>query len=122
MTTTRFHALALEGMSLSLWLGAVMLNMISVLWLGFQGLQWLHDGHWTAQPPVMTWIRNVCPGVCAYMDNPHSWYGLAKLAQFLSQVPSGLALALIGIALGVLSVSVSDHRPMARSVTRARSF
>ena len=121
MTTMRFDELAREGMSLSLWLAAVMLNMISVLWLGFQGMQWLHDGHWTHQPPVMVWIRGVCPDACTFVNNPHSWYGAAKLARFLSEVPSGLALALIGIALGVLSVSVSDHRPVAPSVTRTRA-
>lgn len=120
MTTTRFEQLAREGMGFSLWLAAVMLNMVSVLWLGFQALQWLHDGHWTRQPPVMAWIRSVCPGVCSFMDSPHSWYGVAKVARLLSEVPSGLALALIGVALGVLSVSVSDHRPLAPSVTKSR--
>lgn len=119
MTSARFQALAFEGMSLSLWLVAVMLNMIAVLWLGFQGLQWLHDGHWTTQPPVMSWIRGVCPGVCDFANNPHSWYGIAKVVRLLSETPSGLALALIGVALGVLSVSISDHRPLAPSVTYA---
>ena len=121
MTTTRFTELAREGMGFSLWLGAVMLNMISVLWLGFQGLQWLHDGHWTKQPPVMAWIRGVCPDACTFVNNPHSWYGAAKLVRFLGDVPSGLALTLIGIALGVLSVSISDHRPLAPSVTHVRN-
>jgi hypothetical protein len=120
MTTKRLKDLAWEGMSFSLWLAAVMLNMVSVLWLGFQGLQWLHDGHWTKQPPVITWISGVCPGVCGFLNNPHSWYGVAKMARMLSEVPSGLALALIGIALGVLSVSISDRRPLAPRVTRGR--
>jgi hypothetical protein len=120
MTTKRLKDLAWEGMSFSLWLAAVMLNMVSVLWLGFQGLQWLHDGHWTKQPPVITWINGVCPGVCEFLNNPHSWYGVAKMARMLSEVPSGLALALIGIALGVLSVSISDRRPLAPRVTRGR--
>jgi hypothetical protein len=120
MTTKRLEVLAREGCSLVLWLAAVMLNMASVLWLGFQGLQWLHDGHWTRQPPVMAWIHGVCPGACEFVTNPHSWYGAAKLVRFLSDVPSGLALALIGIVLGVLSVSVSDHRPLAPSVTKVR--
>lgn len=120
MTTQRLEDLALEGLSFSLWLTAVVLNMASVLWLGFQGLQWLHDGHWTNQPPVVTWISGVCPGLCDFLNNPHSWYGVAKLARVLSEVPSGLALALIGIALGVLSVSMSDRRPLALRVTRAR--
>ena len=119
MTVKRLDELAWEGLSFSLWLAAVVLNMVSVLWVGFQGLQWLHDGHWTDQPPVMTWIHGVCPGACDFMTNPHSWYGVAKLVRFLSEVPSGLALALIGVMLGVLSVSVSDHRPLAPSVIRA---
>jgi len=118
MTTMRLEVLAREGVAFSLWLGAVMLNMASVLWLGFQGLQWLHDGHWTRQPPVMAWVRGVCPGACSFVNNPHSWYGAAKVARILSDVPSGLALAVIGVALGVLSVSVSDHRPLAPRVTR----
>lgn len=120
MTTTRIAELAREGVGFSLWLAAVVLNMVSVLWLGFQGLQWLHDGRWTNQPPVMAWIRGVCPGACTFVTNPHSWYGAAKLARFLAEVPSGLALALIGVALGVLSVSVSDHRPVAPRVTQVR--
>ena len=118
MTTKRLEELAREALSFVLWLSAVMLNMASVMWLGFQGLQWLHDGHWTRQPPVMAWIHGVCPGACDFVNNPHSWYGAAKLVRFLYDVPSGLALALIGIALGVLSVSVSDHRPLAPSVTQ----
>lgn len=121
MTTMRFEELAREGMAFSLWLSAVLLNMVSVLWLGFQGLQWLHDGHWTNQPPVLNWIRGVCPDMCTFVDNPHSWYGAAKVIRVLSEVPSGLALALLGIALGALSVSISDHRPLAPSVTR-RTF
>lgn len=118
MTTMRLEVLAREGMAFSLWLAAVVLNMASVLWLGFQGLQWLHDGHWTKQPPVMAWVRGVCPGACSFVNNPHAWYGAAKVARILSDMPSGLALALIGVALGVLSVSVSDHRPLAPRVTR----
>ena len=119
MTTKRLEELAREGASLSLWLMAVMLNMTAVLWLGFQGLQWLHDGHWTNQPTVLTWIHGVCPGACDFLNHPHSWYGAVKLARFLSEVPTGLALALIGLALGVLSVSVSDRRPVAPRVTGA---
>jgi hypothetical protein len=68
----------------------------------------------------MTWIHGVCPDACEFVTNPHSWYGAAKLVRFLSDVPSGLALALIGIMLGVLSVSVSDRRPLAPSVTLMR--
>jgi hypothetical protein len=120
MSLQRLEQLTREGASFALWLAAVVLNMASVLWLGFQGLQWLHDGHWTRQPPVMAWIHGLCPGACDFVNNPHSWYGAAKLARLLSEVPSGLALALIGLALGVLSVSVSDHRPLAPSVTRLR--
>jgi hypothetical protein len=121
MTTMRVDELARESVAFSLWLSAVLLNMVSVLWLGFQGLQWLHDGHWTNQPPVLNWIRGVCPDMCTFVNNPHSWYGAAKVVRMLSELPSGLALALFGIALGVLSVSISDHRPLAPSVTR-RTF
>ncbi|WP_233842820.1 hypothetical protein [Dyella sp. 2HG41-7] len=121
MTTSRLEDIAREVLSFSLWLAAVVLNMASVLWLGFQGLKWLHDGYWTKQPPVIAWIRDMCPGACSFVNNPHSWYGAAKVARFLSEVPSGVALALLGIALGVLSVSISDRRPVAPSVTRVRA-
>ncbi|HUA81269.1 MAG TPA: hypothetical protein VL997_12905 [Dyella sp.] len=121
MTMSRLEDIAREVLAFSLWLGAVVLNMASALWLGFQGLKWLHDGYWTNQPPVIAWIRDVCPGACSFVNNPHSWYGAAKVARFLSEVPSGLALALIGIVLGVLSVSISDRRPVAPNVTRLRA-
>lgn len=121
MTTSRLEDIAREVLAFSLWLAAVVLNMASALWLGFQGLKWLHDGYWTKQPPVISWIRDVCPGACSFVNNPHSWYGAAKVARFLSEVPSGLALALLGIVLGVLSVSISDHRPVAPNVTRMRA-
>src|SRR5581483_7982834 len=98
MTTMRVEELAREGVAFSLWLSAVLLNMVSVLWLGFQGLQWLHDGRWTSQPPVLNWICGVCPDMCSFVDNPHSWYGAAKVVRVLSEVPSGLALALLGVA------------------------
>lgn len=120
MKMMRFDELAKEAVAFLLWLGAVMLNMAAALWFGFQCLKWLHDGYWTHQPPVMAWIGNVCPGACAFVNNPHSWYGAAKLARLLSELPSGVGLALLGVVLGVLSVSVSDHRPRAPRVTRAQ--
>ncbi|RDS83873.1 hypothetical protein DWU98_06090 [Dyella monticola] len=121
MTIKRLGDVVREVVAFSLWLAAVMLNMASVLWLGFQGLKWLHDGYWTHQPPVMAWVHGVCPGACAFVTNPHSWYGAAKLARLLSQVPCGLALALIGIALGVLSVSISHRRSVAPGDTKVRA-
>lgn len=121
MTIKRVGDVAREVLAFSLWLAAVVLNMASVLWLGFQGLKWLHDGYWTHQPPVMAWVRGICPNACAFVTHPHAWYGAAKLVRVLSQVPAGLALTLIGIALGVLSVSMSRHRSVAPRVTKVRA-
>lgn len=118
MTMARFDEWAKEAVAFSLWLIGVMLNMAAALWLGFQCLRWLHDGYWTSQPPVMAWMGSICPGACAFVNNPHSWYGAAKVARMLSHVPTGAALSLIGVVLGVLSVSVSDRRPLAPNVTR----
>jgi hypothetical protein len=121
MTMARVDELARDALAFALWLVAVILNMSAALWLGFQCLKWLHDGYWTSQPTVMFWVRGFCAEACSFMNNPHSWYGAAKLARLLSDMPSGAALVLLGIVCGVLSVSVSDHRPEALSVTNTRN-
>jgi hypothetical protein len=121
MTLARIDDVARSALALLLWLVAVTLNMGAMLWLGFQVLKWLHDGYWTKQPPVMFWLREFCPGWCAYLNNPHSWYGAAKAALILSQVPSGLALILVGTICAVLNVSVHDRRREAPRVTKSRA-
>ena len=121
MKFARVDEMARNTLGFFLWLAAVVLHMSAVLWLGFQALKWLHDGYWTSQPTVMYWIRNVYPDVSAYLNNPHSWYGAAKAALFLSALPSGMALVLGGIICAVLSVSVSDRRPEAPRVTKSRA-
>lgn len=121
MTFARIDEMARNTLAFFLWLGAVTLHMSAVLWLGFQGLKWLHDGYWTRQPTVMYWVSDVYPDAGAFLNNPHSWYGAAKVALVLSNVPSGLALVFIGIICAVLSVSVSDRRPEAPRVTKSRA-
>jgi hypothetical protein len=119
MMAARIDEVARETVGFALWLAGVILNMGALLWVGFQTLKWLHDGYWTNQPSVMYWVHGFCPGACTFVNNPHSWYGAAKLMRLLSEMPSGLALALIGIGFGVISVSVSDHRPDALRVTKS---
>jgi hypothetical protein len=121
MTFARFDQMARNTVGFFLWLAAVVLHMSAVLWLGFQGLKWLHDGYWTSQPTLMYWIRSVSPDASAFLSNPHSWYGAAKVALFFSAVPTGLALIFVGILCAALSVSVSDRRPEAPRVTKARA-
>jgi hypothetical protein len=125
MTLVRINQMAREAVGFALWLVGVMLNMAAVVWLGFQVLKWLHDGYWTNQPTVMSWMRDFCPGACSFVNNPHSWFGAAKVMHLLYGTPSGLALSLIGIGCAVVSVSVADHRADALRVTkspRAASF
>jgi hypothetical protein len=119
MTLARIHEMARETVGFALWLTGVVLNMAALVWLGFQVLKWLHDGYWTHQPTVMSWLRDFCPGACSFVNNPHSWFGAAKVMHLLYQMPSGLALSLIGIGCAVLSVSVADHRADALRVTKS---
>lgn len=119
MTFARIDEMARNTLGFFLWLAAVTLHMSAVLWLGFQGLKWLHDGYWTRQPTVMYWIHNIYPDAGTFLSNPHSWYGAAKLALVLSNVPSGLALIILGLICAALSVSVSDRRPEAPRVTKS---
>lgn len=121
MTFARVDDMARSVLAFFLWLTAVTLNMSAVLWLGFQVMRWLHDGYWTAQPPVKFWIRQLYPDVLAYLNNPHSWYGAAKLALLLSGMPSGLGLVCLGLACAVLNVSIGDRRPEAPRVTKSRA-
>ncbi|GLQ98772.1 hypothetical protein [Dyella mobilis] len=116
MTFARFDQISRGAVALCLWLVAVTLNMAAVLSLGFQGLKWLHDGYWTAQPTVMYWMHGFCPGLCSSLHNPHSWYGAAKAALAVSQMPTGLALMLAGMTCVILSATVGDHRLEARKV------
>jgi uncharacterized membrane protein len=121
MTFARFDEMARNTLGFFLWLAAVVLHMSAVLWVGFQGLKWLHDGYWTSQPTVMYWVSSIYPGASFLLNNPHSWYGAAKLALFLSALPSGLGLIFLGILCAVLSVSVADRRPEAHRVTKSRT-
>lgn len=121
MSMARVDDMARDALAFVLWLVAVILNMTVVLWLGFQALKWLHDGHWTKQPTVMFWVRDFYPEAYSFVNNPHSWYGAAKAVQLLSEVPTGVALVLLGVACAVLSVSVSDRRPESISVTKSRT-
>jgi hypothetical protein len=121
MTFARFDEMARNTLGFFLWLAAVVLHMSAVLWVAFQGLKWLHDGYWTSQPPVMYWISNVYPDAGSLLNNPHSWYGAAKVALFLSALPSSLGLIFLGLFCAVLSVSVSDRRPEAPRVTKSRA-
>jgi hypothetical protein len=121
MTFARIDEMARNTLGFFLWLAAVMLHMSAVLWLGFQGLKWLHDGYWTRQPTVMYWLRDIYPDAGTLLNNPHSWYGAAKIAQVLSQMPSGMALVFVGLVCAALSVSVSDRRLEAPRVTKSRA-
>jgi hypothetical protein len=121
MSYARVDEMARNTLGFFLWLGAVVLHMSAALWLGFQGLKWLHDGYWTSQPTVMYWIRSLYPDADAFLNNPHSWYGAAKVALFLSAMPSSVGLIFLGIICAVLSVSVSDRRPEAPRVTKSRA-
>jgi len=121
MTFARIDDVGRSALALFLWLSAVTLNMAAVLWFGFQGVKWLHDGYWTKQPTVMFWLREFCPGWCTFLNNPHSWYGAAKVALVLSELPSGLALVLVGMVCAVLNVSVCDRRPEAPRVTKSQT-
>ena len=111
MTMARINQIAREVVGFILWLGGVILNMAALVWCGFQLLRWLHDGYWTNQPTLEAWMRNYCPDACTFANNPHSWFGVAKLVHFIYQMPSGLALSVLGVICAVLSVSVADHRP-----------
>ncbi|MBE1160935.1 hypothetical protein [Dyella acidiphila] len=121
MTFARIDELTRSALALCLWLIAVTLNMAAVLWLGFQIVRWLHDGHWTAQPTVMFWIQSYYPDVMGSLSNPHSWYGAAKMALVLARMPSGLALVCLGMVCAALNVSVYDRRPEAPRVTKSRA-
>jgi hypothetical protein len=121
MTFARIDEITRSALALCLWLLAMTLNMGALLWLGFQILRWLHDGYWTAQPTVMFWIRNFYPDLSVYLNNPHSWYGAAKVALLLSRMPSGLALLFGGVFCAVLNVSVNDRRPVAPRVGKSRA-
>jgi hypothetical protein len=121
MRYARIDEVTRSALALFLWLVAVTLNMAAMIWLGFQVVKWLHDGYWTKQPPVMFWLREFCPGWCVYLNNPHSWYGAAKLALILSDLPSGLGLIFLGTVCAVLNVSVSDRRPEAPRVTKSQT-
>jgi hypothetical protein len=121
MTFARVDEMARSTLGFFLWLAAVMLHMAAVLGVGFQGVKWLHDGYWTSQPTVMYWVRDLYPDAGSALNNPHSWYGAAKVALVLSQLPTGLALLVMGIACAALSVSISDRRPEAPRVTKSRA-
>ncbi|RDS86322.1 hypothetical protein [Dyella psychrodurans] len=121
MTLARMDQMTREAVGFALWLAGVILNMAAFVWLGFQVLKWLHDGYWTNQPTVMSWMRDFCPGACSFVNNPHSWYGVARVMHLLYQMPSGLALSLIGVGCAVVSVSVADHRIDAFHVTKLPS-
>jgi hypothetical protein len=121
MIFARIDEMARNTLGFFLWLAAVVLHMSAVLWLGFQALKWLHDGYWTNQPTVMYWIRNAYPDAGVFLNNPHSWYGAAKVALVLSELPSSMALIFFGLICAVLSVSVADRRPEAPRVTKSRA-
>jgi hypothetical protein len=105
-----------------LWLVGVSLNVVAIIWLGFQTLRWLQTGDWSNQPTLFSWVNEVCPGACTFATNPHSWSGAAKLIRLLQEIPCGLALALIGFALAVFSVSVTDNRPEPPPVRKSRTL
>ena len=111
MTMARINQIAPEVVGFILRLGGVIQKNAALVWCGFQLLRWLHDGYWTNQPTLEAWMRNYCPDACTFANNPHSWFGVAKLVHFIYQMPSGLALSVLGVICAVLSVSVADHRP-----------
>src|SRR5215469_7585598 len=119
MAKARIDNVARETVGFGLWLAGVILNLGALIWLGFQVLKWLYDGYWTNQPTVMAWMRDFCPGACSFVNNPHSWYGAAKLVNVLYAMPCGFALCLAGIGCAAVSVSVADHRPEALFVTKS---
>jgi hypothetical protein len=67
-------------------------------------------------------VGEVCPGACTFATNPHSWFGAAKLIRLLQEIPSGLALAIVGFAFAILSVSVTDNRPEPPPVRKPRTL
>lgn len=105
-----------------LWLIGVSLNVVAICWLGFQTLRWLQTGDWTNQPTLFSWVGEVCPGACTFATNPHSWFGAAKLIRLLQEIPCGLALAMVGFAFAILSVSVTDNRPEPPPVRKSRTL
>lgn len=121
MTKTRLEYVMRGALGWVLWLTGVALNLVAVFWLGFQALRWLQTGAWTKQPTLFSLVGDVCPGACSFATNPHSWFGAAKLVRLLQAIPCGLALAMIGFALALLSVSVSDNRPEPPPVRRSRA-
>jgi hypothetical protein len=122
MAKARLEHAVRGTLGLVLWLLGVTLNVVAVLWLGFQALRWLQTGDWTNQPTLFSWVGEVCPGACMFATNPHSWFGAAKLIRLLQEIPCGMALAVIGFGFAVLSVSVTDNRPEPPPVRKAHTL
>jgi hypothetical protein len=122
MAKARFEHAMRGALGWVLWLVGVSLNAVAISWLGFQTLRWLQTGSWTNQTTLFSWIGEVCPGACTFATNPHSWFGAAKLIRLLQEIPCGLALAMVGFGLAVLSVSVTDNRPEPPPVSKPRAL
>jgi hypothetical protein len=121
-TKTRLEHAMRGALGLVLWVMGAAMNLVAVAWLGFQTLRWLQTGAWTNQPTLFSWVGDVCPGACSFATNPHSWFGAAKLIRLLQEIPSGMALAILGFAFAILSVSVSDNRPEPPPVRKSRTL
>jgi hypothetical protein len=90
-------------------LAGYLIVLTGYLILGFQGILWLKDGHWT--PFAMREIVSVFVGDAPIPYPTLSWQGIQKIAVWLLDAPLSIGLMVVGAVTVVAGlIIVHEHQ------------